>query len=159
MLKRINNTYGIVADARISNLLIRNVAIGNLSVKAKNPIAEKFEIDLNLTGMGNNLTANGYFYPKGGDRSVNIKTAINSLSMKTVEAFSMGTITKATGFLTGSFLIDGKISEPDITGELFFNNTFVTPTAINHQIQLKHESIKLKEDGFYFNSFTILYHI
>ncbi len=156
LLKRINNTYGVIADARIRNLLVRNVAIGNLSVKAKNPIAEKFEIDLNLTGMGNNLTANGYFYPKGGDNSVNIKTAINSLSMKTVEAFSMGTITKASGILTGSFLIDGKISEPDITGELFFNNTFVTPSAINHQIQLKHESIKLKEDGFYFNSFTIL---
>ncbi|NVN94082.1 MAG: translocation/assembly module TamB [Bacteroidetes bacterium] len=156
LLKRIDSTYGIIADAQISNLFVREVPIGNLMLKAKNSIAERFDIALSLSGIENNLTANGYFYPKGGDNSINIKTDIQSLSLKTVEAFSMGTITKASGKLTGNFLIEGNIAEPDITGELIFNNAFVTPAVLNNQLQLKHETIQLKKSGIYFNSFTIL---
>jgi hypothetical protein len=90
LFKRVNNTYGIIADAKISDLFIRNIPVGNFSVKADNPTAGKFNIDVNLSGPDNNLAVNGYFIPKGGDNSIDIKTAIKSLSMKTVEAFSMG---------------------------------------------------------------------
>jgi len=90
LLKRVNNSYGLVADAKISNLFVHDVPIGNLTVKAENPTSEKFNIDVNLSGADNNLTANGYFVPNGGANSVSIKTDIQSLSMKTVQAFSMG---------------------------------------------------------------------
>jgi len=85
LLKRVNNTYGLIADAKINNLFVREVPIGNLTLKAENPTGGKFDIDVNLSGTDNNLTANGYFIPSGGDNSINIKTAIQSLSMKTVE--------------------------------------------------------------------------
>ena len=156
LLKRVNDRYGLIADAQISNLFFREVAVGNLSVKAENPSAEKFDIGINLSGTDNNLTANGYFIPNGGDNSINIKTAIQSLSMKTVKAFSMGKITEASGTLTGNFLIEGKTAAPDVRGELVFNNAFITPAVLNNRLELKHETVQLKEDGIYFNSFTIL---
>ena len=156
LLKRVNNTYGLIADARISNLFVREVAIGNLSLKAENPTAEKFNVDVNLSGSDNNLTASGYFIPNGGDNSINIKGAIQSLSMKTVKAFSMGKITEASGTLTGNFLIEGKTTSPDITGELVFDNAFITPAVLNNRLELKHETFQIKKDGIYFNSFTIL---
>ncbi|NTW32824.1 MAG: translocation/assembly module TamB, partial [Bacteroidetes bacterium] len=156
LLKRVNNSYGIIADAKISKLFVREVPIGNLSVKAENPTTEKFNIDISLSGADNNLTAKGYFVPNGGDNSINIKAAIQSLSLKTIEAFSMGAITEASGNLTGNFLIEGRTDAPDVTGELTFNNVFVTPAALNNKLQLKHETIQLKKDGVYFNSFTIL---
>ncbi|MBA3971688.1 MAG: translocation/assembly module TamB, partial [Bacteroidetes bacterium] len=53
-------------------------------------------------------------------------------------------------------LIEGKSSEPDITGELVFNNAIFTPAILNHKLELKNETILLKKDGLYFNSFTIL---
>jgi hypothetical protein len=37
LLKRVNNTYGIIADAKISSLNVRSVPIGDLSLKAGNP--------------------------------------------------------------------------------------------------------------------------
>lgn len=155
-LKRINKTYGIIADAKISNLVIREVPIGNLSVKAENPTQERFNIDVNLSGADNNLTATGYFIPKGGDNSINIKAAIQSLSLKTVQAFSFGAITEASGNLTGNFSIAGSAATPDLTGELTFNNVFIKPAALNNQLHLKHETVQLKKDGIYFHSFTIL---
>ncbi|MFO7844869.1 MAG: translocation/assembly module TamB domain-containing protein, partial [Bacteroidales bacterium] len=111
---------------------------------------------VNLSSAENNLTANGYFVTEGKDQSMNINVDIQSLSMKTVQAFSMGTITDATGNLTGNFLIEGKRTKPVITGKLLFENTFITPTALNNPLQLQHETLELKKDGIYLNSFTIL---
>ena len=156
LLKRVNNTYGIIADAKISNLVVQDIPVGNISVKADNQTAGKFDIDVNLSGTDNNLTAKGYFVPNGGDNSMSIKTAIQSLSMKTVEAFSMGQITEASGTLSGNLLIQGATNAPEITGELVFNDAFIKPAVLNNKLELKHETIQLKKEGIYFNSFTLL---
>jgi len=152
----VNNTYGIIADAKISNLVVQDIPVGNISVKADNQTAGKFDIDVNLSGTDNNLTAKGYFVPNGGDNSMSIKTAIQSLSMKTVEAFSMGQITEASGTLSGNLLIQGATNAPEITGELVFNDAFIKPAVLNNKLELKHETIQLKKEGIYFNSFTLL---
>jgi hypothetical protein len=155
LLKRVNNTYGIIADAKISNLFVRDVPIGDLTVKAQNPTAEKFDIALNLSGTENNLNVNGFFIPGGSDNSINLKAEIQSLSMKTVEAFSMGQITESSGTISGDLIIAGKTDAPEVTGVLVFNNTFIKPAATNSRLELKNESIQFKKDGIYFNSFSI----
>jgi hypothetical protein len=156
LLKRTNNSYGIVADAAISKLMVRNVPIGNLTLKAGNPSFDKFDIAMNLTGIENNMTANGYFIPNGGNNSIKINTDIQSLSMKTIEAFSMGQITQASGNMSGNLSITGRTDAPEINGEMVFNNAFLNPSYLNNRIELKHETIQLKTDGFYFKSFTLL---
>jgi len=156
LLKRVNNTYGVVADAKISQLVVNEVPIGDLTVKAENPTYEKFNLEVKLSGADNNLTANGFFVPNGGDNSVSIKTDIQSLSMKTIQALSMGQLKESTGTLTGNLSIEGNNAAPDITGELVFNNTIIKPAFLNNKLELKHETIQLKKDGVYFNSFTML---
>ena len=156
LLKRVNNSYGIVADASINNLVVREVPIGNLTLNAENATTQKFDIAMKLSGIDNNMTVNGTFIPNGGTNSLNIKADIQSLSMKTLEAFSMGQITQASGIVTGSFLIAGKTDEPQLTGELVFNNVFMNPAYLNNLVELKHETIQLKPDGIYLNSFTML---
>ncbi|PIY34776.1 MAG: hypothetical protein COZ08_00035, partial [Bacteroidetes bacterium CG_4_10_14_3_um_filter_42_6] len=44
---------------------------------------------------------------------------------------------------------------PEITGELVFNNAFIKPAVLNNRLELKHETVHLKNDGVYFNSFTM----
>lgn len=155
LLKRVNNSYGLIADAKITNLIVSNIPIGNLSVKAANPVPGKFDIGLNLSGAENILSANGFYIPNGGDQSIRINAAIQSLSLQTLQAFSLGTITKASGTLTGSFLVEGNTTLPEITGTLSFNNALITPAFLNSPLELKHETFRLKNDGIYFNSFTI----
>ncbi len=156
LLKRVNNSYGLIADAKIMNLIVGKIPVGNLTLNAENPTTEKFNIDLKLSSGDNNLTANGYYVPNGGEQSIHINTAIQSLSLQTVQAFSMGAITKASGNLTGNFLVEGNTSLPEITGELSFQNAFITPAFLNTPLELKNETFQLKKDGIYFNSFTIL---
>jgi len=156
LLKRVDKSYGIISDVNISNLVVHDVPIGNLTIKATRSEVNKFGIDVNLSGPDNNLTANGYFIPGGSDNSIRVKTDIQSLSLKTVQAFSMGQITEATGTLTGNILAEGKATAPDITGELVFNNAFIKPAYLNNRLELKHETIQLKKEGIYFNTFTML---
>jgi len=156
LLKKIDNTLGIISDATISNLVIYQIPIGNLALKAESSSSEKFNLDIDLSGADNKLTAKGYFMPNAIDNSLDIQVAIHSLTMKTVEALSMGYLSESSGNLSGNFLINGTISAPDITGALTFNNVYVNPTILNNRIHLKQETILLKKDGFYFNSFTML---
>jgi hypothetical protein len=156
LLKRVNNSYGLVADVKISSLIVRDVPVGDLTVKAENPSYEKFNVNVNLSGLDNNLTANGYYIPNGSDNSISIKTTIQSLSLKTVQAFSMGQLKESSGTLAGNISVEGKASAPDITGDLVFNNAIIKPALLNNSLELKHETIQLKKDGIYFNSFTML---
>jgi hypothetical protein len=153
--KKIKN-YGLIADADISELTINNHAIGNLSIKAENPTAEKFNIDIKLKGEDNNLQAKGSYLPNGGENSININTKINSLSMRTIEAFAMGEITEASGKLIGNILISGKTNAPDISGKLTFDKVLLTPTVLNNKLSIVNENINFNREGIYFNTFKVL---
>ena len=156
LLKKLDNVYGFISNATINNLIIRDVPIGNLTVSAKDPASDKIDVDLSLSGADNNLTASGYFSPKGGQQSILLKTDIQSLSMKTIEAFSMGQLTDASGMVSGKFNIQGELASPEIIGQLVFTDVFVKPAISNHRLELKKETIEFKPDGIYFDSFTML---
>lgn len=156
LLKRENNTYGLVATVSVSKLFFHNIAIGDIQLNAENPSSDKFIIDLKLAGDENKLSLKGNFIPKDGNNTINLNLAIQSLSLNTVKAFSSGNIIDARGTLSGNLLIDGNLSSPDITGELVFNNAIISPAALNNPLEMKHETIKIKKDGIYFDSFTIL---
>jgi autotransporter translocation and assembly factor TamB len=116
LLKRVNNAYGIIADAGIDNLYLFNKPIGNLTLNAQNPTTKRFDLLATLSGADNQLNAKGFFVPNGGENSLNINADIQSLSMKTVEAFSMGQISEASGFVNGNFSITGSTTVPEIKG-------------------------------------------
>lgn len=156
MLKRVAESYGLISDIVINNLIVKEVPIGNLSLQAERSEANKFDIDVTLSGPDNNLTVNGNFIPDGVANAINIKTEIQSLSMKTIEAFSMGQISEADGTLTGNFSVKGTTAAPELTGELVFNNAFMKPSFLNNRLEIKNETIQLKKDGIYFDSFTML---
>lgn len=156
LLKKVRDTYGIISDAQINNLFVKNTPVGNITIKADNPTAEKFDINLKLSGEENEMTTDGSYVPDGGDHSLNFKTAIKSLSMKTIAAFSMGQITDGSGNLSGDFTIAGAASAPEITGELVFNDAFIKPTILNNKLELNHQTIRFEKDGIYLNAFTLL---
>jgi len=155
LLKRVSKSYGIIADAQIANLFVQNISIGNLTIKAKNQTTKQFNINAKLVGPDNNLTAIGYFIPNDSNNSIHIEANIQSLSMKTIEAFSMGQIAEASGNISGKLFISGKTDTPKVTGAITFNDVFLKPTYFNNRYEIKHETVQLKTDGIYLNTFTL----
>lgn len=155
LLKRVGNKYGLVADATINNLMVRETPLGNLSVRAENPVTGKFDVVAALSGNNNQLTAKGYYLTDGGGNSISMELDIESLSLKTIEAFSMGQISEAEGTLEGKLNVQGKASDPEITGEVIFNNALFRPALLNNRLELKHETVQFNKDGIVFNGFTV----
>jgi hypothetical protein len=155
LLKRVAQSYGLISDIKVDNLIFRQVPIGNLTVKADNPTGNRFDINLGITGQDNDLAMNGYYVTANNVSSFNIKTDIQSLSMKTVEAFSMGQITEAEGKLTGNFLLEGTTDAPQLTGKLGFDNVFMKPAYLNNRLEIKDETIDITNDGIFFDNFTM----
>ncbi|MCW3086167.1 MAG: hypothetical protein JWP12_3533 [Bacteroidetes bacterium] len=156
LLKRVNNAYGIVSDISIKQLSIRKVSVGDLTLKANNPTTEKFNIELALSGNGNSISAKGYFLPNAAADALNFDVDIQSLALKTVEAFSLGQVTQTAGDVYGKFSIRGSTKEPLVNGSLTFKDAFVNPAFLNNRLQLKNETIEITPNAVTLRSFTIL---
>lgn len=156
LLKRTGETYGIVADAKLDKLIINNIPIGDISLNANNANNDRFDVVASLSGERNNLTVKGYYAPNGGEQTINLNANIQSLSLETVKAFSMGALKEASGLLSGNFSVGGNLAKPEVTGELTFDNAIINPAFLNSRLSLKHERILLAKDGIHFNHFTML---
>lgn len=154
LLKKVNSSYGLIANASIADLTIKKVKIGTLTLKADNPSTEKFTIDAKLKGEGNDISINGYFIPKEISNGLNIHAAINNLSVKTAEAFSMGQISEGSGSISGNFSIEGNSKDPRVNGSLFFNDAYFKPAVLNNKLHFKNEKVEIKPSGIYFDNFT-----
>jgi hypothetical protein len=155
LFKRVGRAYGLIADATVTGLRVHDIPVGNISVRADNPTAGKFDFGLAISGPDNTLTAKGFYIPGGGDNSFRIDTDIQSLSVNILEAFSKGQFSETSGTLSGHATVTGTPAEPEITGELVFNNVFVNPAILNSRLELKHETVTLGKDGINFSSFTV----
>ncbi|MBS0011014.1 MAG: translocation/assembly module TamB domain-containing protein [Bacteroidales bacterium] len=155
LLKRADGTGGVVADAAVSKLIVHGVPVGNLDLTITNPSADRYDLLLELSGAGNDLTATGSFNTGSCGTTLDITAAIASLSMKTVEAFAPRQVSETAGTLSGNALIRGPVSAPELSGELHFNEVFVKPAVLNNRLGIASETIRLKSDGLWFDTFTV----
>jgi hypothetical protein len=146
---------GIIADASVNNLVIRGVPIGNFTINTTNPSVNRFDMNAELSGAGNDLTASGHISSSATRGTIDLTADIAALSMKTVEAFTAGQITETAGTLSGNATIRGPFSAPEVTGELHFSEVFLNPTVLNNRLQVADETVQLRSDGLYFDTFTI----
>ena len=146
---------GIIADISVSNLIVRGVPVGDLTVTTTNPAPNRFELSAALSGAGNDLNVEGYIMSSSNEGTIDITADIASLSMKTAEAFSAGQIRETAGTISGNAFVRGPLGEPEVTGNLHFSEVFLRPAVLNNRLQIADETVELRSDGLFFDSFTI----
>jgi len=144
--------FGFTSDLSISNIAFREIPVGNLSVKADNLIANRYSAVVNLSGDSNDVKMMGYYESEIVDFDVQIR----QLQMKSLEAFASSLIRKSSGYISGKMKITGKATEPKINGDITFHEAGFNLIAINNQVLLKDETIKINNDGIHFKDFTLL---
>ncbi|MGZ4089929.1 MAG: translocation/assembly module TamB domain-containing protein, partial [Bacteroidia bacterium] len=155
-LRKIKNTFGFESDFIINSLKIHEIAVGDLHLKADNKTSDKYNLDISLTGGGNNVNVKGFYNPVAENQVLDLDLELNPLTAQSLEAFSFGKVRDASGNISGNFKIKGNFTAPDLTGSLLFDNVTLTPAILNSQLFLRHETFKIQPDGFTFNSFTML---
>ncbi len=144
--------FAFTSDLKISGLAYKSINIGDLTLKANNLTANKYEGHLALVGTENKATIDGFF--QNGE--IDLALQIAHINVRTIEAFIPDLIKRSEGYVSGNMNISGKASQPKLDGLLEFNNASFHLTAVNNRLLMRKEQIKIDEHGVYFKNFTVL---
>jgi hypothetical protein len=152
------------ADATISNLVFQKALIGDISLKATNPTADRYDVDARLTGgapgsagaAGNDVQVRGTYLASSAT-PLDFTVTANRLNLKLVEPFSAGQVRRASGYLNGRLTIVGAVKAPEVRGSLTTSEDagFVVP-QLGSPFRLPNQSLAFDDRGIAFNNFTVL---
>jgi autotransporter translocation and assembly factor TamB len=145
------------ADLTVKDLLYSKTIIGDLNLKASNPVADRYDVNARLTGGGgNDVTLRGA-YRTVGATPLDFVLDVARLNVKTAEPFTAGQVSQATGFLSGRLDIAGTTSAPQVRGRLTTSPdaSFIVP-QLGSPFRLVSQPIEFDEKGIAFNDFTVL---
>ncbi|GAA0531147.1 uncharacterized protein DUF490 [Chitinophaga japonensis] len=149
-ISNLDNSPLVDAALKIDSLYFRNTPVGVLEAALQTPAPASYQVKASLTGHDNDLQVQGVY-----DTAINATIDINRLSMKTIEPFTFGNMTRMHGSANGQFIITGTTSQPQVKGNLHFNDAGGTVTYIGTPLSLPDEDIVIDERGIALNNLVI----
>ncbi|HEX9979733.1 MAG TPA: translocation/assembly module TamB domain-containing protein [Flavobacterium sp.] len=153
VIRNLSTQPVFTSDLEITDFKFRNEPVGNISMKVNNQRADTFAADVAITGNGNQVTLNGFYY--ANTQSFNLSLDMDHLELKSVQGFTFDNITEGTGFLSGNFKVTGTADKPNVNGDLKFNDVAFRVTQLNSYFKNINETIVVNNQGLRFDSFTV----
>lgn len=141
-------------NLNINNLRYQKHSLGNLSILANNNTANAFEINAQLKGL-HQISATGFYYT-APQSALNMILNIDKLDLSAAEGISLGHINQGKGSITGKLNIKGKLSSPQILGNLNFNNAGFNVAYVNSYFTMPNQQLSFTNQGINFNEFTLI---
>lgn len=140
-------------DLAITDLSFKKDSIGNVKVQINNQQQNTYAATVTIDGKGNDVVLNANYYTHTS--SFDAQLDIHKLPMTTVQAVSAGALKESSGTLNGQFDISGTIDNPDVNGELNFDNTAFNLAMLNSYFRVDQEKLVIDNQGIRFNRFQI----
>jgi hypothetical protein len=129
-----------VADLSVSDFTFEGNKIGDILLKAENPIEDRFDLFASLKSEVTSLIVSGN-YTVGDSPGINMDVDLERLDLPSFEGFAAGNLTHLKGYLAGKMKITGTTDSPVISGELNINETSFRVPALNAGYFLRSEKI------------------
>lgn len=140
----------------ITDFSLKEDTVGNLNIKIDNTTEYHFDANIELSGRGNEVEITGtYTMIPEENPHFDMDINIGRLPMETAEALSMNMITKTSGFINGNLSVLGHLSDPDVSGELKFNQAKFNLTMLGADFAVDNETIAIAGEGIRFNNFEL----
>lgn len=155
-LSRLESSPVFVADLTVDKFYFGKDTVGNVNIKVNNERENTYNANVSITENGNNLVLSGDFInPPQGDATLDFTLDIAPLTMRTVQAFSMGNLKDSKGNLEGQLKIAGTPSKPQIRGDLNFRDAEFNIAMLNALFKAKDEQIRFDQNGISFPKFEL----
>lgn len=157
ILFKVNGVSAFTSDLSIDSLRFMDIPVGNITMLAdnsRNP--EQFDVNLTLKGNGNDLSAGGYYLAHDSIGDLNLNVDIPRLNMAAVEPFTFGQVTRMSGYLSGGFDVGGTTIDPDINGELRFNQVAFNAPYANTYLRVPDNVLTISNKRLIFNDLTLV---
>lgn len=152
-LRDLTKNMTFTSDLTVSDLFVYGNAIGNLAVKVNNTSPNLLNADIALSGNNNDVTILGDYNTSSSTFDLNM--AINKLQMKSVQGFSMNSITNTEGYLSGNLKITGNTDKPNILGKVKFNDVGLEIAKTGSDFRKLNDEIDFTNRGIEFDKFKI----
>jgi hypothetical protein len=141
------------SDLNITDLFVFENQVGDISLKASKTTADNISADIAISGNNNDLNISAGYNLK--DAVFDIILMIDSLQLKTVEAFAKDEINGAEGYLSGSLKVKGSAENPKVSGALKFNDVGLLLTQTGSEFKNINDQIEFTEKGIVFDQFKV----
>lgn len=137
----------------ITDFAVAKDTVGNIKINVNNKVANTFTADVAVTGNGNQLNLNGDYNTSTSGFKMMLN--IEKFNMTSVQALSFGSLKDSDGYVSGQFNITGTAKDPNIVGDLKFNEVSFRVTQLNALYKGINKNISFTKDGIAMNNFTI----
>lgn len=152
-IKDLQKSPIFTSDLTVENFTFQKDTVGNLKINVDNKVATTYNAKIELTGQENQVNLDGNY--KTGTGILNMNLNIQKLYLKSIQGFTYGNVTESTGFLNGNFIITGTPSQPNVVGELKFNEVGFNAKQLNAKFKSINDKIIFSDNTIVFNSFVI----
>jgi hypothetical protein len=139
----------------VNDFNFKGDTLGNIALKVNNQTENAYAASVSITGKGNQVDLNGLYYTNP-ESKFDMNLNIVSLSMKSIEGFSFGSLRNSSGNISGQLKITGTTTAPAVRGDIHFNKVGFNVAMLNSYFRMPQESITFNDDGIRFNDFTLV---
>ncbi|MBB6611695.1 translocation/assembly module TamB domain-containing protein [Pontibacter sp. Tf4] len=150
-----SGTPGITADVTVKDFAYEGVPVGDIALVAGTAGSNRYSLDARLTGNENQLLVDGFIETQPNATLLNLTARIPSLNIASFQGFTEGIIDDLGGNATGNLRITGTLADPNILGDLSFNQAQFTITQLGSLYRLQNERMVFNESGISLPDFTL----
>ncbi|NDK55371.1 translocation/assembly module TamB [Pontibacter sp. BT213] len=146
---------GFTSDITVTDFAYEGVPVGDLALVAGTAGKNRYTIDAKLTDEGNQMLIDGFVEMQPNATLLNLTANIASLNIKSLQGFTAGAVKNMDGNASGNLRITGTLADPNILGELNFNQAQFTITQLGSLYKLQNERMVFNENGISLPEFTL----
>lgn len=152
------NTFMVVADMNVDNLIYENGRVGELMLNAVYLPLEKSEhqIDVHLYRDREEITtATALYMAARKENNLSGNLNITSLPLPMINPFIPDSMARMQGILNGEMAIGGSAAKPVLNGYMQMDSSTVYISMADTRLQFDNRPIEVKNSLINFNKYTI----
>lgn len=153
VVKNVNQIPVFTADLIVDHFAFKKDTVGTVNVHVDNKVANTYNTKVTITGQDNLVDLNGTYNTGEGNLDMNLD--ISRINLKSIQGFTLDNLKESTGFFSGNFKISGKANQPQVVGDLKFNDIGFKVTQLNSTFKSLNDKIAFSGNTIVFNRFTI----
>lgn len=156
-VSRLESSPIFVSDVVIQKFYFGKDTIGNINIKVNNEKENTYAADVSISDNGNDVRLLGEFIsPPEGKATFNATLNFQPLTMRTIQAFSLGYLKNSAGNIQGKLNISGTTDAPQISGDLLFDKAKFNVAMLNADFNIDQQKVNFNNQGISFKDFSII---
>src|SRR5690606_27151134 len=144
-----------VSDLNIEKFFFGKDTIGNVMLKVNNIKENTYSADVRITENGNDVQLIGdVIIPAEGDMQIDATLDLKPMTIKTIEAFSMGLLTGSQCGLSGCLRRTGTTSASRMTGGFTFNDAIISASMLSSNMKSENKKLYFTDQGITIRQFN-----